>query len=90
MGLQPLLGWLHHWHFIKAKQRGFASYIHRWGGRCLIFLGVVNGGLGLQLAAPRRTFTIVYCVVAAVVAGIIVAVAMMLQRRKRAKMEDQQ
>lgn len=78
MGLQLLLGWLYHWRFIKVKQRGFASYIHRWGGRCLILLGVVNSGLGQYLAAPRRIFTIVYCVVTAVVAGIIVAVAMIL------------
>lgn len=89
LGLQPVLGWLHHRRFVQAKAsgRGWASYVHRWGGRCLILLGVVNGGLGLQLAGPRRTFTIAYCTVTAVVASVTAAVAVVLQRRKRAKME---
>lgn len=65
-GIQPLLGVAHHLHFRKNGGRGAISHVHIWYGRILMLLGVVNGGLGLQLANARNSFVIAYSVVAAV------------------------
>ena len=47
--------------------RGLVSYVHIWWGRILMVLGVVNGGLGLQLAQESNGPVIAYAVIAAVV-----------------------
>ncbi len=67
MGIQPILGYLHHLHYLEHQSRGVVSYIHIWWGRSLMVLGVVNGGLGLQLAAAGNNFVIAYSVVAGVI-----------------------
>ncbi|KAG5912589.1 hypothetical protein E4U42_002127 [Claviceps africana] len=68
MCVQPVLGWLHHRHFAQHRRRGPVSHAHIWYGRALILLGVINGGLGVQLAHNERAFVVAYCVVAAVFA----------------------
>lgn len=65
-GVQPIGGYLHHLHYVKHQKRGLVSYGHIWYGRILIILGIVNGGLGLQLAGGRSSLVIAYAVVAAV------------------------
>lgn len=65
-GIQPFLGVAHHMHFRKTGGRGIVSHVHIWYGRILMSLGVINGGLGLQLANTRRSYIIAYSVVAAV------------------------
>ncbi|PFH61151.1 hypothetical protein XA68_18101 [Ophiocordyceps unilateralis] len=64
MCLQPILGYLHHMYFLKYQTRGPVSYAHIWYGRCLMILGLVNGGLGIKLTGSNRTFVIVYSVLA--------------------------
>jgi len=65
---QPILGIIHHIGFKKHGQRRGASYVHLWLGRVLITLGMINGGLGLQLAGNvRRRIYIAYGVVAGVI-----------------------
>jgi hypothetical protein len=61
--IQPWLGWIHHVIFkrrlidfkkgIDSKKPGrtILTRLHIWIGRTLILLGVVNGGLGMRLAA---------------------------------------
>ncbi|KAF7545867.1 hypothetical protein G7Z17_g8857 [Cylindrodendrum hubeiense] len=88
LGLQPVLGWAHHQYFRKHQQRGLISHGHIWYGRILMVLGVVNGGLGLELASSPRSLTIAYSVVAAIVSILYVAgtlVGGMRKRRQSAK-----
>ncbi|CAK7216152.1 hypothetical protein SCUCBS95973_002708 [Sporothrix curviconia] len=66
MAFQPFLGMLHHRHFVKHQSRGFVSHWHIWWGRLLMVLGVVNGGLGLQLAFASKSVIIGYSVASAV------------------------
>ncbi|KAK5690166.1 hypothetical protein LTR97_012354 [Elasticomyces elasticus] len=53
---QPILGILHHTMFKKHSRRVVWSYGHIWLGRFVITLGIINGGLGLQLATWTRRF----------------------------------
>ncbi|KAI1180637.1 iron reductase domain protein [Nemania sp. FL0916] len=66
-GVQPIGGFIHHFYFMKHQKRGLVSYGHIWYGRILMVLGIVNGGLGLQLASASHSLVIAYSVVAAVV-----------------------
>ncbi|KAI0432644.1 iron reductase domain protein [Xylaria sp. FL1042] len=66
-GVQPIGGYIHHLYFIKHQKRGLVSHGHIWYGRILIVLGIVNGGLGLQLAGASQSLVIAYSVVAAVI-----------------------
>ncbi|KAI2619277.1 hypothetical protein GGR54DRAFT_647944 [Hypoxylon sp. NC1633] len=64
--LQPILGIYHHRQFKRLKRRTVFSHAHLWLGRLMVTLGVVNGGLGLQLAGASRDAVTAYSVVAAV------------------------
>ena len=66
MAIQPVLGILHHRHYVKTQGRGLISYVHIWWGRVLMALGVINGGLGLVLSGERDSLRIAYGVVAAI------------------------
>ena len=46
--------------------RGVISYVHIWWGRLLLALGVINGGVGLQMAQERNSLVIAYSIVAAI------------------------
>jgi hypothetical protein len=70
---QPFMGLLQHRHFRKTGGKSAFAYLHRWFGRAMIVLGIVNGGLGFRMtreanpgAAPRAVI-IAYSVVAGVV-----------------------
>jgi fumarate reductase subunit D len=66
MVLQPVFGWFHHRHYLKHKNRTHISYVHIFYGRALMILGVINGGLGLQLANASMSLIIAYSVVAVI------------------------
>ncbi|KAI0020518.1 iron reductase domain protein [Xylariomycetidae sp. FL0641] len=84
-GLQPVGGYLHHLHYVKHRQRGAISYGHIWYGRALMIMGIVNGGLGLKLADPGRSYVVAYSVVAAIVFALYAAGALMgIAKRRRA------
>ena len=84
LGLQPVFGWLHHRHFTKHQGRGIISHIHIWYGRALILLGVINGGLGLQLAGDTSgAWVIAYSVVAGIMFITYVLSVFIGSRRKR-------
>ncbi|KAH7151138.1 hypothetical protein DER46DRAFT_689903, partial [Fusarium sp. MPI-SDFR-AT-0072] len=63
MAIQPILGWLHHRNFAKYQRRTGISHAHIWYGRALMILGIVNGGLGLQLAGASMKLIIGYGIV---------------------------
>jgi hypothetical protein len=64
--VQPIAGWLHHRQFLRTGQRSAVSHGHIWIGRIAIVLGMINGGLGLQLASAQNRYIIAYSVVAGV------------------------
>jgi len=68
--LQPFFGYMHHRRYIRTQQRSAWAPLHVWYGRALLLLGILNGGLGLQLAsgspAYSRAGMIAYSVLAAV------------------------
>jgi hypothetical protein len=47
---QPILGILQHRHYKKTGGKSIFAYLHRWIGRGSVLLGMINTGLGFQLA----------------------------------------
>jgi hypothetical protein len=62
---QPITGLTHHFITKNPGHRSVFTRFHIWWGRAVITLGVINGGLGLQLAGTSKTSQIVYGVLAA-------------------------
>lgn len=71
---QPALGILQHRYFRKTGEKGLFAYTHRWLGRTMIVLGVVNVGLGFRLAQGPRGAIIATSVVAGVIAVFYISV----------------
>ncbi|KAF4199804.1 hypothetical protein CNMCM8927_004685 [Aspergillus lentulus] len=88
---QPLMGLLQHMHFRRSGGKSLFAYVHRWLGRTLIALGIINGGLGFLLTkntgqpAPKGAI-IAYSVVAGVVglAYIIFVIVLPFTSKKSA------
>ena len=58
---------------------------HAWGARFAIILGIINGGLGINLAGEDSKFWIPYTVIAVVVCAVWAGLAIrseILARRK--------
>lgn len=72
MGFQPFIGFIHHRQYQKAQHRGLLSYIHIWYGRILMLLGVINGGLGLQLVGTSGSMRTVYIAMASIFGAIYI------------------
>jgi hypothetical protein len=95
MTLQPVLGYLHHNHFRKHGQRGVISHVHMWYGRSLMFLGIVNGGVGLQFASAPPPAVVAYTIIAAVVSvcylcGIGFGIINKKKKKERQRQQYQQ
>lgn len=84
MLFQPVLGWLHHRNFVRTGARSVSSYSHIWVGRTAIILGMINGGLGMQLSGVSKTYIIVYSVFAGIFgAAYLAAIAYGEMKRKK-------
>ncbi|KAI0489645.1 iron reductase domain protein [Xylaria cf. heliscus] len=81
-GVQPIGGYIHHLYYIKHQRRGLVSHGHIWYGRILMALGIINGGLGLQLAGAARSLVIAYAVVAAVIFSVYIIGAILGQVKR--------
>ncbi|CAN8097938.1 unnamed protein product [Discula destructiva] len=81
--VQPVLGWLHHRQFKIHERRTVVSHMHLLNGRVLIVLGIVNGGLGLQMAGAVDEVKLAYTIVAAVVGGAWGLVTVLGEVRRR-------
>lgn len=68
---------------MRAQRRGMFGHIHLWYGRILIVLAVINGGLGLQLAANTRNGEAAYAVIAAFMGVFYVGVVILTSIRKK-------
>ena len=92
MSIQPILGFVHHKQYRKQQRRGVISHIHIWYGRILMILGIVNGGLGLELAGGPNSFIIAYSVVAGIVAVLYITGAFLgaMRRSKPEKLASPQ
>ncbi|KAI8629405.1 iron reductase domain protein [Xylariaceae sp. FL1651] len=86
-GVQPIGGYIHHAYYLKHQKRGIVSYSHIWYGRTLMILGIVNGGLGLQLAGAGKSLIIAYSVVAGVIFLVYIGGAVFgeVKRGRKAK-----
>ncbi|PBP17656.1 integral membrane protein [Diplocarpon rosae] len=80
--IQPIFGVIHHIQYKRNLARASVSHVHIWYGRILMLLAVVNGGLGLQLAANSHNGEIAYGVVAGVV-GVAYVVMVMIKRKDK-------
>lgn len=85
---QPALGFLQHRYFRKTGEKSLFAYMHRWTGRSLILLGIVNGGLGFHFASKNGNPAPMGALIAfAVVAGVFglgyVVSVVFLPRRSR-------
>jgi hypothetical protein len=88
---QPALGFLQHRYWRKTGEKGVFAYAHRWLGRTIITLGIVNAGLGFLFTgigssiAPKGA-VIAYGVVAGIVGiGYILAAGFLAHRRRHAR-----
>ncbi|KAF4981048.1 hypothetical protein FZEAL_3100 [Fusarium zealandicum] len=68
LSVQPFLGYLHHRRYTQNGGRGMLKHIHIWYGRILMVMGIVNGGLGLQLAGQT---TGIWAIAYSVVGGVL-------------------
>lgn len=80
---QPAMGVLQHRFFRKSGRKGPFAYMHRWFGRLLIILGIINAGLGFKIARGPRGAVIATSVVAGVMGVVYVAVVWLGHRPRR-------
>lgn len=106
---QPFLGLIHHdifrtrfmrWRADRAKQkpgRTIFGLIHLWIGRILITLGIINGGLGIKLAAgspfqsARTTMNayIAYGILAGLMWILFASVSALFAYRRTARIKEE-
>ncbi|CAI7654607.1 unnamed protein product [Penicillium glandicola] len=65
---QPAMGMLQHRFFRKTGGKGPFAYMHRWFGRLMMILGIINVGLGFKLAQGPHGAVIATSVVAGIIA----------------------
>ena len=86
---QPALGIYQHLHYHKTGGKSPMGIIHRWLGRCVIILGVINGGLGFMQSGPvgnddSPTWAVVtYSIIAGVLFCVYMSVLLAVAYRAR-------
>lgn len=80
---QPAMGLLQHRFFRKTGGKGPFAYIHRWFGRLMILLGIINAGLGLKIAQGPRGAVIALSIVAGIVGLFYIGVISWIKRPRR-------
>jgi len=85
---QPLMGLMQHINWRRFAKKTMWGYVHRWFGRLVIILGMINGGLGLYLAHPGSTQApwsgvIAYSVITGAVAVFYITVVIVRDVRGR-------
>ncbi|KUL89729.1 hypothetical protein ZTR_00411 [Talaromyces verruculosus] len=88
---QPAMGLLQHRYWRRNERKGLFAYLHRWLGRTMITLGIVNAGLGFRYTGIGSTMApkgavIAYGVVAGIVGlGYILTLGFLARRRRHAR-----
>ncbi|KAB8227804.1 cytochrome and DOMON domain-containing protein [Aspergillus alliaceus] len=90
---QPLMGFLQHRHFRRNGGKGAFAYLHRWLGRSMIILGIVNGGLGFRLAgignpSTPRSAMIAYSVIAGVMGLLYLGTHLLVAMQGRSRGQE--
>lgn len=80
--LQPVIGLVHHYRFRKTQERGVWTHFHVWYGRGLILLGIINGGLGLRLAANTTRGEAAYGAVGGLFGIAVILVVILFETEK--------
>jgi hypothetical protein len=84
--IQPFLGYIHHRRYLSTRKATTWTHIHVWYGRVLLLLGIINGGVGLKLAADTPAHsnagTIAYSVLAGVAGVGLLALIVFVTMRK--------
>jgi hypothetical protein len=70
---QPITGLLQHRHFKKRGDKSVFAYLHRWIGRGTIVLGMINSGLGFQLAKTNVIVSTRWYIWSYVLLGVFVS-----------------
>lgn len=70
---QPAMGIYQHLYYHKTGGRSMFGVAHRWLGRSMIILGIVNGGLGWHMSGTASAY-VPYAVVAVIVFLIYISV----------------
>ncbi|RFN51732.1 hypothetical protein FIE12Z_3935 [Fusarium flagelliforme] len=85
MSIQPVLGWIHHRNYLKHQRRTTISHGHIWYGRGIMIVGIVNGGIGLQLSGASTGLVAAYAILSILVSTIYAtgAIRKMVQLRKK-------
>lgn len=78
---------------MKKQRQSKWTFVHVWYGRVLIILGMINGGLGLQLATDGPAYKTAGMIAYAVIAGIsgvafLSAIAVSTMRKTGKSTED--
>lgn len=86
--VQPIIGILQHRIFRQTQRKTWWAYAHRWLGRCMLALGVINGGLGRHLSGSTssdgsRSAVIAYGVVAGVICSLYMAIIAFVTFKRR-------
>ena len=86
--VQPVIGILQHRVFRRTQRKTWGAYAHRWLGRSMLVLGVINGGLGRHLSGSTssggsRGALVAYGVVAGVVYALYIAIVSFATFRRR-------
>ena len=82
---QAPAGISHHLLFKKKKKRTAVSYYHIYAGRILVILGMINGGLGLELGMVKNSgYKAAYRVVAGMM-GVTYLTAIMIGETRRSR-----
>ena len=85
MFFQPILGIAHHMIYRRKQSRTAFAHVHMWLGRALIILGVINGGLGLDLSENTTKGEVAYGVIAGIVFVVyLLALAFAWNQNKKA------
>ena len=71
---QPIMGILQHRHFKKTGGKSIFAYLHRWIGRSAIVLGMINSGLGFQLAKTNVIVSARWYIWSYVLLGVFVSI----------------
>ncbi|TLD21810.1 Cytochrome b2 [Venturia nashicola] len=88
LAVQAILGIIHHLIYRRKGKRQVWSYAHVWNGRILITLGIINGGLGMQLASVSRAGKIAYGVCAGLIWVVWMVIAVISDFKEKPKADE--
>ncbi|OAX77989.1 hypothetical protein ACJ72_07706 [Emergomyces africanus] len=89
---QPVLGYWHHRNYVRTQGPSVMGRVHRWVGRSMLVLGIVNGGLGFRFSGigketVPKAGVIVYAIIAGIMGTVYVIISMWGTLKKKKKQQ---